>query len=184
MKRPRRTPPDAAIPMRFLYLFSVWVHIVAAAVWIGGLFFIVLVVVPWLRRGGEGATDPGAFLSDTGKRFRAVGWICFALLLVTGAFNLWVRGVTLAPLVDPQWWASPLGTAVALKLAVFSVVVVASAVHDFVLGPRATEVMRTDPRSAAATRLRRQASLLGRLNGALALVLVALGVVIVRGWPW
>lgn len=169
--------------MSSLYLLSVWVHILAAAIWIGGLFFIVLVVVPWLRRGGEGAMDPAAFLSDTGKRFRAVGWICFGLLLVTGTFNLWVRGVTLAPLLDAEWWSSPLGTAVALKLSVFFIVVVASAVHDFVLGPRATEVMRTDPRSADAIRLRRQASLLGRLNGVLALVLVALGVVIVRGWP-
>ena len=170
--------------MRFLYLLSVWTHILAAAIWIGGLFFIVLVVVPWLRRGGEGAVDAGAFLSDTGKRFRAVGWICFALLLLTGTFNLWVRGVTLTPLLDPLWWGSPLGMAVGLKLAVFVLVVAVSAVHDFVLGPRATEVMQADPRSDEATRLRRQASLLGRLNGVLGLVLVALGVVIVRGWPW
>lgn len=169
--------------MRFLYLLSVWTHILAATLWIGGLFFIVLVVVPWLRRGGEGAVDPGAFLRDTGERFRSVGWICFALLLVTGTFNLWVRGVRLDPLLDPGWWTSPLGIAVALKLVAFSLVLVVSAVHDFVLGPKATEVMRTAPRSADALRLRRQASLLGRLNGVLALVLVALGVVIVRGWP-
>lgn len=169
--------------MRLLYLFSVWTHILAATIWIGGLFFIVLVVVPWLRRGGEGAMDPGAFLSDTGKRFRAVGWICFALLLVTGAFNLWVRGVTVEPLFDARWWTSPLGVAVALKLAAFALVLAVSAIHDFVLGPRATEVMRQAPGSQEALRLRRQASLLGRLNGVLALVLVALGVVIVRGWP-
>lgn len=169
--------------MRLLYLFSVWTHILAATIWIGGLFFIVLVVVPWLRRGGEGAMDPGAFLSDTGKRFRAVGWICFALLLVTGSFNLWVRGVTLEALLDARWWTSPLGVAVALKLAAFALVLAVSAIHDFVLGPRATEVMRQAPGSQEALRLRRQASLLGRLNGVLALVLVALGVVIVRGWP-
>lgn len=170
--------------MRLLYLTSVWIHILAATIWIGGLFFIVLVVVPWLRRGGEGAVDPGAFLRDTGERFRSVGWLCFALLLVTGTFNLWLRGVTLDSVTDPSWWTSPFGAAVGLKLAVFGLVVAVSVVHDFVVGPRATRIMRSDPRSDEAARLRRRASLLGRLNGVLALVLVALGVVLVRGWPW
>lgn len=169
--------------MRTLYLLSVWIHILAATLWIGGLFFIVLVVVPWLRRGGEGAVDPGAFLRDTGERFRSVGWLCFGLLFLTGVFNLWIRGVRLEPLADPAWWSSPLGVAVGLKLVAFAIVIAVSVVHDFVLGPRATHVMRTAPGSDEALRLRRQASYLGRLNGLLALVLVALGVVIVRGWP-
>lgn len=68
-----------------LYLFSVWVHILAATVWIGGMLFLVLVIVPWLRRGGR--ADPALFLRETGERFRNVGWTCFGLLLVTGTFT-------------------------------------------------------------------------------------------------
>ncbi len=170
--------------MRFLYLASVWIHIIAATIWIGGLFFIVLVVVPWLRKGGESGVNAGVFLRETGERFRFVGWVCFALLLATGTFNLWVRGVRLSSLADVEWWASPFGAAVGLKLAAFAVVIAVSVVHDFMIGPRATAAIRRDPRSAEAASLRRRASLLGRLNGLLALVLVALGVVLVRGWPW
>lgn len=169
--------------MRLLYLTSVWVHILAATVWIGGIFFLVLVVVPWLRRGGVGTVNAGAFLRETGERFRNVGWICFALLLLTGTFNLWVRGVRLGNLASAEWWASPFGSAVGLKLAGFAVVLAVSAVHDFVIGPRATEAIQRDPRSDEAAALRKRASRLGRLNGVLALVLVALGVVLVRGWP-
>lgn len=171
--------------MRLLYLVSVWVHVIAATLWIGGLFFIVLVVVPWLRRGGrEGRVDAGAFLRETGERFRAVGWICFGLVFVTGTFNLWVRGVRLENLVDPGWWTSGFGSAVGLKLLAFLMVIVVSLIHDFQVGPAATAAIREDPRSPETAALRRKASLLGRLNGLLALVLVALGVVIVRGWPW
>ena len=171
--------------MRFLYLLSVWTHVIAATLWVGGLFFIVLVVVPWLRRGAKaGSVDAGAFLRDTGERFRAVGWLCFGLVFVTGAFNLWVRGVRLEHLVDGAWWTAPFGSAVGLKLLAFLLVIVVSLVHDFGVGPAATAALRDDPRSERAAKLRRQASLLGRLNGVLALVLVALGVVIVRGWPW
>lgn len=170
--------------MRFLYLASVWIHIIAATIWIGGLFFLVLVVVPWLRGGGAGAVDAGTFLRQTGERFRSVGWICFGLVLVTGTFNLWVRGVRPANLVDGAWWASDFGGAAGLKLLAFALVIGVSWVHDFQVGPRATEAIRRAPRSEETAALRRRASLLGRINGILALVLVALGVVLVRGWPW
>lgn len=170
--------------MRFLYLASVWIHIIAATIWIGGLFFLVLVVVPWLRGGGAGAVDAGTFLRQTGERFRAVGWICFGLVFVTGLFNLWVRGVRPANLADAAWWASGFGGAVGLKLLAFALVIGVSWVHDFQIGPRATEAIGRDPRSEETRALRRRASLLGRINAVLALVLVALGVVLVRGWPW
>jgi putative copper resistance protein D len=167
--------------MRWVYLISVWLHVVAAIVWIGGMLFLVLVVVPWLRSGAR--VDAGAFLRDTGARFRTVAWTCFATLFVTGAVNLWMRGVRPADLLRPAWLASPFGRAVGLKLVVFALVLGVSGIHDFVLGPRATAAIERDPRSPEAERIRRQASLLGRLNVVLALCLVALGVVLVRGWP-
>jgi len=168
--------------VRALYLFSVWTHIVAATVWMGGMFFLVLVVVPWLRsRPREGAA---IFLRETGRRFRNVGWICFLVLMTTGTFNLWMRGVRFSDFVDAEWLVSPFGRTVILKLGVFAVVLVLSAVHDFWLGPRATEAIERDPRSSRADGLRRRASRLGRVNAVLALVLVALGVMLVRGSPW
>lgn len=170
--------------MTLLYLISVWLHIVAATLWVGGLFFLVLVVVPWLRGGGPGAIDAGAFLRDTGERFRNVGWACFAILLLTGTFNLWMRGIRPGHFARAEWLTSPFGTAVLLKLAAFGLVVGVSAVHDFLIGPRATAAMERDARAPETVTLRRRAALLGRLNGLLALVLVALGVVLVRGWPW
>ena len=168
--------------MHTLYLLSVWLHVLAATIWIGGMFFLVLVVVPWLRSGGDRARA-GAFLRETGERFRTVGWACFALLLITGAFNLWVRGVRLADFGRAAWLSSPLGTVVVAKLAAFALVLVVSAVHDFAIGPRATAALQADARSQQAERLRRWASLLGRINALLALVLLALAVMIVRGAP-
>lgn len=168
--------------MHALYVLSVWLHILAAITWIGGMFFLVLVVVPWLRRGDRARA--AQLLRETGERFRNVGWACFGIVLVTGTYQLWVRGVRLGDLVDPAWIVSPSGSAVMLKLATFTVVLVVSAVHDFWLGPRATIVVQRDPGSREAELVRRRASVLGRANVLFALLLVALGVVIVRGWPW
>lgn len=167
--------------MRTLYLVSVWLHILAATIWIGGIFFIVLVVVPWLRRGGRAGA--GTFLRETGTRFRTVGWACFAVLAATGTFNLWIRGVRPHSFLDPDWLGSTLGRTVTLKPGVFAIVLAISLVHDFIVGPRATTVLERDPGSPEAARLRRMASLLGRANAILALALLAIAVALVRGWP-
>ncbi len=168
--------------MHAVYLLSVTLHILAAMTWTGGMIFLVVVVVPLLRRGDRAAA--AAFLRESGTRFRAVGWTCFAVLLVTGAVNLSFRGVHAADLVSAAWLGSAAARPIVLKLATFAAILGASAVHDFVLGPRATAAVERDPASAEAERLRRRASLLGRVEALLALVAVGLGVVIVRGWPW
>ena len=105
------------------------------------------------------------------------------ILLITGSFNLWVRGVRLSSFGDANWLASPFGHSVVLKLGLFIAVLVLSAVHDFVLGPRATAALREGPASPRAQALRRQASLMGRANAILALLIVAVAVTLVRGWP-
>jgi putative copper export protein len=165
--------------MHALYIVSVWLHILAATVWIGGMFFVVLVVVPWLRRGDGNA---GKFLRETGERFRSVGWTCFAILLVTGTFNLWIRGVRFGNFVRREWLATSFGHAIVIKLSLFVGVLVVSVIHDFFVGPRAAIAIAANDPSAA--KLRRQASLLGRVNALLALAIVAAAVIIVRGSPF
>jgi len=164
-----------------LYELSVWLHILAMTVWLGGMFFLVLVVVPWLRTGDR--MNAAALIQETGERFRTVGWVALLLAFATGVFNLWRRGVGLSDLLRPAWRASPMGRAVLWKLALFTSVLLVSAVHDFNLGPRATNAMQLAPDSPRAQGLRRTARWMGRVNMLLGLALVALGVILVRGWP-
>ncbi len=173
--------------IHWLYLIAVWLHILAATVWVGGMFFLVLVVVPWLRHASR--ADAGAFWTATGTRFRVIGWTCFAISLSTGTFVLYLRGVRFSDFAIAGWRSSPFGQTVILKLSVFAAVLIISIVHDFVVGPRAARALALAATTgitdvAATTRLRRQASWLGRINALLALTLVALAVMLVRGRPW
>ena len=168
--------------MHAFYVLAVWLHLLAAITWIGGMFFLVLVVVPWLR-GGGGGVDAARFLRDTGRRFRNISWVCFAIVITTGTFALWMRGVRFS-FTNADFLASSFGRIVLLKLATFTTVLVVSMVHDLLIGPRATTAIAADPRSPVSAELRRRASLLARLNVVLALMLVALGDLLVRGWPW
>lgn len=158
-----------------------FLHILCAIIWIGGIAFLVVVVVPWLRSGGKEIA--GVFLRETGERFRKVGWICFGLLLITGSFNLYIRGVRLDSFVDSNWYATPFGKTVVVKLTAFLLVLLVSFIHDFYVGPQAAKVVQTSPNSEEAQQLRRRATQLGRANALLALILVAAAIMLVRGTP-
>lgn len=169
--------------MRLLYELSVWLHILAAAVWIGGMSFIALVLVPVIRR-PEFHGSAAALIERTGRQFRGVGWLCLGLLVLTGVFNVAVRGGGGVGAPSPSLWTGPFGRTLGLKLLLAAAILALSAAHDFVIGPRAMERWRRSPESAEAIRLRRQAAWIGRLNLLLALIAVGLGVMLVRGIPW
>ena len=167
--------------MHALYWLSVWIHILAAITWVGGILFLVLVAIPWMRSGDR--SQAVRFLRATGRRFRNIAWICFAIVAATGTFNLWFRGVRFATFARPEWRASPFGSAVIAKLSVFALVLLVSGLHDFVVGPRAARAMEQSPAAAETSKLRALASRMGRANLLLALALVGIAVALVRGWP-
>ncbi len=164
--------------MRTLYLLNVTVHVLAALLWLGGMFFFALVGAPVLRR-LEPAALRARIFAELGQAFRTVGWIAIAVLLATGALNLYFAGILRGGrLVTPGFWATPYGRALAWKLAAVAVMVAVSAVHDFVLGPRAG---RLDPGSPAALRARSRAAWLARVNALVGLGLVYAAVRLARG---
>lgn len=156
------------------YVASVYLHILAAATWVGGIIFLVAVVVPALKK----APNPD-LLRSTVYRFRAVGWIAFVVLLLTGLYNLHARGIGWAELTDPAFRATASGKALLIKLACFALVLVLSAFHDFSIGPRALAAIEQG--TPEAPRLRRLTGLIGRINGVATLVIVLCAVIIVRG---
>ncbi len=168
--------------MRIFYILSVWLHILAAATWIGGMIFLALAVVPLLRRPEYGGIA-ASLVHWLGVRFRWIGWVCLGLLVLSGTFNLIYRGYGWDDIWSGRLWQGPFGQALGIKLFLVAVILIMSAVHDFRIGPRATALWQANPASPEAKRLRRQASWIGRLNLILALAVVALAVILVRGWP-
>jgi putative copper resistance protein D len=160
------------------YTVSVTLHVFAAIVWLGGMFSLGLVGAPVLRRVEPPALRQQLF-DQLGRAFRRVGWIAIAVLLVTGVLNLWYRGwLTGAVLLNGAFWASPAGRLLGIKLAAVAAMLVISVVHDFVDGPAAG---RAEPGSPDAVRLRRRATMLGRLNALLGLLVVIAAVRLARG---
>lgn len=166
--------------MRAVYLVAVWLHILAAAVWVGGFVFIAAVAVPIARRQEFGAVR-GPLIRLLGRRFRWVGWGSLLVMVATGLVTLAYRGVGPKELLSASFWTSPFGRTLALKLGLVALMLALTAIHDFVLGPHAAALTLGRPHAPETVRLRRRVTLLARLNLAVTLAVVAAGVLLVRG---
>ncbi len=136
-------------------LFVRWIHVLAAITWVGGMLFIALVLVPVTRKLHD-PTLRTRLVEEAGVRFRTIGWIALALMILTGLGNLVYRPYLLSA-SRFQW-----------KLGLVGLALVLSGLHDFVLGPRAAR-----PGAGPAERVR--ASWIARINALLALGIVLLG---------
>jgi uncharacterized membrane protein len=168
--------------MHGLYLISVFLHIMAAVIWVGGTIFLALVLVPAIRR-PEFSGVAATLIRWSGLRFRWVGWVCFGIFIITGILNLFFRGIGWQELQSGQFWQGSFGRTLAVKLSLMAAILAISGLHDFFVGPRGTAAWQKNPASAETLRLRRQAVRLGRLNLILALAAIALGIMLVRGVP-
>ena len=165
--------------MSWPYLISVYVHILCAILWIGGMLFLSVVLVPILRK-PENKGQALDLIVSTGKRFKILSWHALMLLLVTGFANMHFRGWIES---GPDFWGSSIGKALSYKILLFIVVIILAAVHDFKLGPDAARLMRENPGSPEAASARKKASWFGRINLLLGLIIAFLAVVMLRGYP-
>ena len=117
-----------------LYQTAVFIHILSAVVWLGGMLFLVLVLVPLYRRERKAGGDMGELLRQITQKFLPVAWTAMALLAVTGIYIGWDHWG-----IRPGNFFSNGGHFVRIlqiKTGLFLVVIVLSLVHDFLLGPR------------------------------------------------
>ena len=103
--------------------FVLWVHIVAACIWIGGQV-TVAAVIPLLR-------DHGELARHVGRRYQLVAWPAFAVLVITGVLNVGTAGLRWSQLLE-----SSAGRTLVVKLVLVALSGLAAGVHSFLRAPR------------------------------------------------
>ena len=139
------------------------VHVLAAAVWVGGTVALVFVAVP-IVRSLEGA-QRAALLAELGRRWRPLGWGALAVLVATGTGLASEHGAFRS--ADGAF-----DTVLAVKIALVVALAIATYVHDFVLGPGlARQICAGEPQT-----LRPRLVLVGWTSFALTIAVPVLGV--------
>lgn len=161
-----------------MYQAIVYLHIVAAVIWLGGMLFLAMVMVPLARR------DAGvgfAALRSAAKKFVPVAWTSMVVLAGTGAYLAWTHWG-----VRPGTFFGGEGHFVQflqMKTGLFVIVILLSLAHDFWLGPKMMDRLAAarssgSPLPTGPARLFVQWA--ARVNLLLVLTVVALAVLLTR----
>lgn len=109
-----------------------WLHLLAGAVWLGGIALIVIVYGPSIR-GGDGRGLRRRLARRVLPAFGRVALPAFALVISTGAVSLLVQLGELSDL-----WRTDYGRVLAVKIALVGVIALLSCWHARRLAPRST----------------------------------------------
>lgn len=141
------------------------IHLLAAAVWVGGTVALVFVAVPPVQR-LEGEAR-GLLLREFGRRWRPIGWSALGIAVVSGlGLAAYDHAFDTAP-TSFDW-------VLAVKGALVGILVAGSYLHDYVLGPGlARQIRAGEPQS-----LRPLLTRIGRGNLLITVALPILGVVL------
>ena len=153
--------------MNSWYYISVWLHIVGAAFWIGGMLFLPFVLLPGIKNN----PDRKNLLMATGLKFRFYGYIVLATILITGLLNISLRGISFS--LD-FFILTRYGQLVELKIILFVLMITISLMHDLIVGKKAIEQMENQ-------NIKLIARWTGRLLLLISLIMAYIGVIISRG---
>lgn len=121
----------------------IWLHLLAAVGWIGGMVFLSVVLAP-LVRSRKAAPEFMALFRSAALRFRFVVWSAIAVLLLTGPMLVLSHGW---PLFEPARWPSLLG----IKLSLVALLLLMTLAHDLIFGPRVRAILAFPPDKRTAS---------------------------------
>jgi putative copper export protein len=156
-------------------------HLIAAAVWAGGMVFLGLAVGAARRTLGD--RERIALFRQLGRRFLVVGGIAMLVLIATGTSMAADRLATFGDLFDTDY-----GKRLAEKLGLVVAVIVLTAFHSLVQGPalsrlreRAFERPADAPLAATIRRKAMRAGIVSMLNLVATLAILVLAARLVTG---
>lgn len=114
-----------------------FLHVVAVVFWIGGIGYILFVLMPAMPR--VSLHDRASFMPVILRRFLVVVWTAIGVLVLTGLYRMFfVWDVT-----QPGFFAAPMGHSLAAKLVLVAILFAIALLVTFRTVPRATAHVST-----------------------------------------
>ncbi len=166
-----------------LNLLILWIHVIAAVVWIGGNLILAMVIVPYFRQNLP-PVQRIKLLTQIGKRFEPIVWGCVGILFFTGLINIFAA-LGLSSSADAVI-NTPFMRTLFIKLMLFVVLVILTTLHSFVFGPKLAKAI--EPLDEALEELpseiqpiRKQMSVVSSLMGVVSIFILLAAVALRMG---
>ena len=156
--------------MEILRLLILWLHIIAAVIWIGGNLVMAMVIVPYFKR-STSPVEQIKILTQIGRGFEPIVWGCVLVLIFSGMSNILVSGM-------PDMWI------LLIKLIFVFILIILTGAHSFIMGPRLAQAVEalepnTEELPENVEKMRSQMAVVSSLVGVFSL-LVLLAAVALR----
>ncbi|PJZ46377.1 hypothetical protein EHQ30_07700 [Leptospira brenneri] len=147
-------------------------------IWVGGMIFYVIVVIPVIRN-PELKDQKLRLLQLTATQFRKISYYIFVVFILSGTGLLIQKGY-FEPSSIKELWTSNIGFMFIGKITLFSILFLSSLYHDFVTGPKTFTYQFTD--TVRFERYRKTSSFFGRFNLLISVTIAVLGILASRGF--
>jgi uncharacterized membrane protein len=122
-------------------------HLLAAAAWVGGSFFYLVVALPAMRNGAAAAGGMGSIAGQMAALFKRMVTICIGVLLLSGAYLAFDR-LTTTTLGWP--YLSVLALKILVALCMFALAIYLGQSNIRRLAKRATRLSKAAPQLTLA----------------------------------
>ncbi len=155
-----------------MYLFSVYLHIITAIVWIGGQLFLPLVLIPALKKIEMENYFKREIIIETGIIFSKVGKWLMGVFVFTGIGNFYFKFHSF----QIEIFQSHYGKMLIIKIVLFLIMLVINFYHEMKVGLKMKEHLSNEQYE----RLRKIASITGRVTLLLSLIIAFIGLYLTK----
>ncbi len=137
-----------------------WIHLISAAIWVGGSLFIGIVFSPLLKTMSNSIEDRLQIMIKVGKRFNKIAVPSLIILMGTGLYNSYVL------LSKPELLvATSYGTYLIIKIILVITLIITYAVHVRIIRKDVEEkIMSKQMSEEQIQKLRKKIIILGEIT--------------------
>jgi len=145
-----------------------WIHLIAAAIWVGGSLFIGIVFSPLLKTMTNSVEERMQIMIHVGRRFNKVAVPSLIILMVTGLYSSHVL------LSKPDLLvATSYGTFLIIKIILVIVLIIIYAIHVRVIRKDVEEkIMSNQMPETEIQKLRKKIIILGEITVVLSIAIL------------
>ena len=166
--------------MEILGVLVLWLHVTAAAIWVGGNFMMAMVVVPYFKR-SVSPVERIKLLTQIGKGFEPIGWACVLILIFSGLFNIFTSGV-----LGNSDLIGPFMRMLGIKVILVLILIILTGIHGFIMAPRLAQAVEelepeTEELPGHIDKMRGQMAMVSSLIGVFSLLILLAAVALRLG---
>ena len=145
-----------------------WIHLIAAAIWVGGSIFIGIVFSPILKTISTSTEERIQIMVKVGKRFNKVAVPALIILMITGLYNSHLL------LSKPDLlFATSYGTYLTIKIILVIALIITYAVHVRVIRKDVEDQIMSKQMSVEQIqKLRKKIIILGEITVVLSIAIL------------